>query len=184
MKKPQWTLHLEVFQSKCLQPRSKPTAFIQHQSTHNSKQFFVFSAILVLRRKILIEIASLFYLAAMWVHKFYTIFKRKWQGGVIRSRKFLTVLSDFFVFFLFPSLSYSMQLRKLPTSLLKDKRIKHSPFYRHPAMTCKISCLQSEKSENAVQRGHRCPRIYLSGQFLKVHLKKYTFVKFTPTQTI
>lgn len=77
-----------------------------------------------------------------------------------------------------------MQLRKLSTSLLKDKGIKHSPFYRHPAMTYKISCLQSEKSENAVQRGHRCPRISLSGQFLKVHLKKYTFVNHTPTQTI
>lgn len=84
--------------------------------------------------------------------------------------------------FLFPSLCYAIQLRKLSTSLLKtfspllfiDKRIKHSPFYRHPTMTCKISCLWSEKSENAVQRGHRCPHTYLSGQFLKVHLQKYT----------
>lgn len=50
-------------------------------------------------------------------------------------------------------------------------------------MTYKISCLQSEKSENAVQIAHRCPHIYLSGQFLKVHLKKYTLVNFTPTQT-
>lgn len=41
-------------------------------------------------------------------------------------------------------------------------------------MTCRISCLWSEKSENAVQRDHRCPHIYLSGQFLKVHLQKYT----------
>lgn len=41
-------------------------------------------------------------------------------------------------------------------------------------MTCKISCLRSEKSENAVQRGHRCLHIYLSGQFLKVPLQKHT----------
>lgn len=111
-------------------------------------------------------------------------FKRKWQVRVTKSRKFLTLFSGFFVFFLFPSLCYATRLRKLFTSLLKDKGIKHSPFYRHPTMTYKISCLQSEKSENAVQRGHRCPRIYLSGRFLKAHLKKYTFVNFTPTQTI
>lgn len=139
---------------------------------------------LILRRKISIKMASLFYLAVMWVYKFYTIFKRKLQVEIIKSRKFLTLFSGFFVFFLFTSLCYAMQLRKLSTSLQKNKIMKHSPFYRHPTMTYKISCLQSEKSENAVQRGHRCPRIYLSDQFLKVHLKKYTFVNFTATQTI
>lgn len=58
--------------------------------------------------------------------------------------------------------------------LIIDKILKHLPFYRHPTMTCKISCLWSEKSESAVQRGHRCPHIYLSGRFLKVHLQKNT----------
>lgn len=84
------------------------------------------------------------------------------------------------VFFLFPSLCYATKkiiyliTENSPSPLIIDKRIRCSPFYIHPTMTCKISCLWSEKSENAVQRGHRCPHIYLSGQFLKVHLQKYT----------
>lgn len=54
----------------------------------------------------------------------------------------------------------------------KKSKNRNPPFYRHQAAPCKAFCQHSWKCESEAQRDHRHQHICLSGQFLKVHLKK------------
>lgn len=54
----------------------------------------------------------------------------------------------------------------------KKSKNRNPPFYRHRAAPCKAFCQHSWKCESEAQRDHRHQHICLSGQFLKVHLKK------------
>lgn len=65
------------------------------------------------------------------------------------------------------------QWGRTPTEqVIKKSKNRNPPFYRHRAVPCKAFCQHSWKCESEAQRDHRRQHICLSGQFLKVHLKK------------